>query len=362
MRSSRGSATGSFAAWTRPRRRRVRPRDEGPQRLQVPPIPGIGPGELEAAREFPETLLVHEETERLLPELPLPDIRVTVEFRSEVAHRIVQVERADPTESDALVDRPEERLVAVPRPEVVARGERVTCVDTDPEAVRMGRAFHHFGELLEPIPDDRPRARRILQDRLRLLRRNRFGVSEHPRTAGENLDRVGPDRLAALRGERDALRDRDVGTEVHRSPDAGIASTRMSLPMSASAATSTTNGAGPPRLFRPVLARELSRLHDQIGKRQVVLALRKRIREFLPPAVLDPFPHDRIAEEQLDLTQLVKERDGRVDAHEGDFEAVVLEQVRHRVFVEGPLGTPSGLLPVVPVLAAEDKRPPRTRA
>src|SRR2546428_748099 len=165
MRSPRGSATGSFPAWTRPRRRRVRPRDEGPQRLQVPPIPGIGPGELEAAREFPETLLVHEETERLLPELPLPDIRVTVEFRSEVAHRIVQVERADPTESDALVDRPEERLVAVPRPEVVARGERVTCVDTDPEAVRMGRAFHHFGELLEPIPDDRPRARRILQDR-----------------------------------------------------------------------------------------------------------------------------------------------------------------------------------------------------
>src|SRR3989441_543874 len=165
MRSSRGSATGSFAAWTRPRRRRVRPRDEGPQRLQVPPIPGIGPGELEAAREFPETLLVHEETERLLPELPLPEIRVAVESRSEVAHRIVQVERADPTESDALVDRPEERLVAVPRPEVVARGERVTCVDTDPEAVRMGRAFHHFGELLEPIPDDRPRARRILQDR-----------------------------------------------------------------------------------------------------------------------------------------------------------------------------------------------------
>src|SRR3989454_3857199 len=308
MRSSRGSATGSFAAWTRPRRRRVRPRDEGPQRLQVPPIPGIGPGELEAAREFPETLLVHEETERLLPELPLPDIRVAVEFRSEVAHRIVQVERADPTESDALVDRPEERLVAVPRPEVVARGERVTCVDADPEAVRMGRAFHHFGELLEPIPDDRPRARRILQDRehvrgvplleapvqarrnhlegarlassqvgsrvenhvpdsedlgaiellhernaavvervivrprevdqivrvndrarnpvrghrllerLRLLRRNRFGVSEHPRTAGENLNRVGPDRRAALRGERDALRDRDVGAEVHRSP------------------------------------------------------------------------------------------------------------------------------------------------
>src|SRR3989449_1341145 len=308
MHSSRGSATGSFAAWTRPRRRRVRPRDEGLQRLQVPPIAGVGPGELEASREFPEALLVHEETKRLLPELPLPDVRVAVEFRSEVAHRVVQVERPYPTESDALVDRPEERLVALPRPEVVARGERVACVDADPEAVRMGRAFHHLGELLESIADDRARPRRILQDRehiwgvrvleapvqacrdrldgvrltppqvgsrvenhvpnsedlgtiellhernaavvegvfvracevdqivrvndrarnpvrrhrflerLRLLRRNRLRVSEHPRTAGENLNRVGPDRLAALRGERDALRDRDVGAEVHRSP------------------------------------------------------------------------------------------------------------------------------------------------
>src|SRR2546422_2273710 len=200
MRSSRGSATGSFAAWTRPRRRRVRPRDEGPQRLQVPPIPGIGPRELEAAREFPETLFVHEETKRLLPELPFPDIRMAVELRSEVAHRIVQVERADPTESDGLVDCPEERLVAVPRPEVVARGERVARVDADPEAVRMGRAFHHLRELLGPIAEDRARSRGVLQDRehvrgVRVLeapveaRRDRLeGVRLAPPQAGSRVE------------------------------------------------------------------------------------------------------------------------------------------------------------------------------
>src|SRR3989442_4720591 len=147
MRSSRGSATGCLAAGTRPRRRRVRPRDEGPQGLQVPPIPGIGPGELEAAREFPESLFVHEETKRLLPELPFPDIRMAVELRSEVAHRIAQVERADPTESDGLVDRPEERLVAVPPPEVVAPGVRVARVDADPQAVRNGRAIQPVAKL-----------------------------------------------------------------------------------------------------------------------------------------------------------------------------------------------------------------------
>src|SRR3989454_4095536 len=333
MRSSRGSATGSFAAWTRPRRRRIRPGDEGPQRLQVPPIAGIGPGELEAARKVPEALLVHEETKRFLSELALPDIRVAVELRSEVAHRVVQVERADPAESHGLVDRLEERLVAVSRPEVVARRERVACVHADPEAIRMGRAFHHLGELLEPIADDGARSRRILQDRehvrgvrvleapvearrdrldgvrlappdvgsrvedhvvdsedlspvellherdaavvervivrsrevdqivrvndrardpvrghrllerLRLLRTNLLRISKHAWTARKNLDRVGPDRLAALRGERDALRNRDVGAEVHRSPDAGIASARMSLPMCGSAAPLATNGA-----------------------------------------------------------------------------------------------------------------------
>src|SRR2546422_2167859 len=327
MRSSRGSAPGSFAAWTRPRRRRVRPRDEGPQRLQIPPIARVGPREFEAARKVPEALLVHEETKRFLSELALPDIRVAVELRSEVAHRVVQVERADPAESHGLVDRLEERLVAVSRPEVVARRERVACVHADPEAIRMGRAFHHLGELLEPIADDGARSRRILQDRehvrgvrvleapvearrdrpdgvrlappdvgsrvedhvadsedlspiellherdaavvervivrsrevdqivrvndrardpvrghrllerLRLLRRNRLRISKHAWTARKNLDCVGPDRLAALRGERDALRNRDVGAEVHRSPDAGIASTRMSLPMCGLAAT-----------------------------------------------------------------------------------------------------------------------------
>src|SRR2546428_360241 len=129
------------------------------------PVRGIPQDRMRDARNVPEALFVHQETKRLLPELPLPDIRVPVEFRSEVAHRIVQVERADPTESDGLLDRPKERLVAVPRPEVVARGERMARVDADPETVRMGRAFHDLGELLKPIANDRSRARGVLQDR-----------------------------------------------------------------------------------------------------------------------------------------------------------------------------------------------------
>src|SRR2546430_16718014 len=87
IRSSRGSATGSFAAWTRPRRRLIRVSDEGPQRLQIPPITRVGPREFEAARKVPEALLVHEETKRFLSELALPDIRVAVELLFFFNHR-----------------------------------------------------------------------------------------------------------------------------------------------------------------------------------------------------------------------------------------------------------------------------------
>src|SRR5712692_286406 len=188
MRSSRGSATGSSAAWTRPRRRRVRPRDEGPERLQIPPVARVGPGKLEAARDFPEALLVHEESERLLPELPFPDVRVAVELRSEVAHRIVQVERPDPPESDGFVDGPEEAVVAVPRPEVVARGERMARVDADAEAIRVRRTLHHLRELLEPISDHGPRTRRVLQDREHVRGVRMFKTPVQTRR--DHLDRV----------------------------------------------------------------------------------------------------------------------------------------------------------------------------
>src|SRR5207249_8932352 len=88
----------------------------------------------------------------------------------------------------------------------------------------------------------------------------------------------------------------------------------------------------------------------------MLLAACKRIRELLPAAVLDPSSHDGVAEEQLRLPQIVEQGERRVDAHEGDFKAVLFEQVRHHVFVKCPLGAPSGFFPVVPMVAAEDER------
>src|SRR2546426_4147221 len=133
-------------------------------------------------------------------------------------------------------------------------------------------------------------------------------------------------------------------------PRAAIAFARMSLPIWGRPRSALSSR-------RRVRGRELPRLHDQIRQGQLLLAPSERIRKFLPAAVLDPSSNDRIAKEELDLAQLVEPRDGRVDADERGLKAVVLEQVRHHVLVEGPLGTPPGFLPVVPVMAAEDERP-----
>src|SRR2546426_115332 len=131
-------------------------------------------------------------------------------------------------------------------------------------------------------------------------------------------------------------------------PRAAIAFARMSLPILGRPRSALSSR-------RLVRGRELSRLHDQIRQGQLLLAPGERIREFLPAAVLDPSSNDRIPKEQLDLAQLVEPRDGRVDAHERDVEAVFLEQVRHHVLVEGPLGTPTTRAPAC--AAANASRP-----
>jgi len=50
------------------------------------------------------------------------------------------MKRSDPPQPDGLIDVLHEAIIAVPCTEVVARGEGVTGVDTDAEALRMADA------------------------------------------------------------------------------------------------------------------------------------------------------------------------------------------------------------------------------
>src|SRR5256886_5287202 len=69
----------------------------------------------------------------------------------------------------------------------------------------------------------------VLLERLSLLGRDGFRLSEHPRAPGENLDRLAADAPTAGRRECDALRDRDMGPELHASPLLGSPRMRMSF-------------------------------------------------------------------------------------------------------------------------------------
>src|SRR5207237_477778 len=123
--SPRGSATGSFAAWTLGRRRRVWPGDEGPEQFQLSAVAAVRPRELQDPRSVAETLVVDQESEGVLSELPFADVLMAVCVARQLALRIVEMERPDAGKSNGFVHVPQERLISFGGPEVVAGGEGV---------------------------------------------------------------------------------------------------------------------------------------------------------------------------------------------------------------------------------------------
>src|SRR3990170_2907722 len=102
---------------------------------------------------------------------------------------------------------------------------------------------------------------------------------------------------------------------------------------------------------------EAPRLHDEVRLREVPVPSGEGVCERLPPAVGDPLLDDGIPHVQLDLAEFVERDDGLVDAHELPLEAVLFQEVPHRVLGEGPPGPPARLLPVGLVVATEDELP-----
>ncbi len=85
----------------------------------------------------------------------------------------------------------------------------------------------------------------------------------------------------------------------------------------------------------------------------------ERIGEFLPTAVFNPPADRRIPQEQFDVPEVFELRHGRVDAEELDREPVLLQEIAHRVLVEGPPRAAPRLLPMVSMMSAEDEHPAR---
>src|SRR5216117_4447675 len=100
-------------------------------------------------------------------------------------------------------------------------------------------------------------------------------------------------------------------------------------------------------------------LHNEVRKGQMPLPPVEGVREFLPAAVLHPSADRRVSEEQFDLSEILERDRGRVDAEELDLEAVLRQQIAHRILVEGPSRTAARLLPMVAVVGAENEGPSR---
>src|SRR5439155_17068722 len=107
--------------------------------------------------------------------------------------------------------------------------------------------------------------------------------------------------------------------------------------------------------FDYVRGRRAAGLHDQVRQREVPLSAGEGVGQLLPAAVLDPPPDGRVAEEELDLAELLELGHRRVDAHELDCEPVFLQEVAHRVLVECKSRTSPRLLPVVSMVCREDE-------
>ena len=109
--------------------------------------------------------------------------------RSQVALRVVEVKRSNARQPHGPLDVPQQSVVPLPRTEVVARGERMACVDAHREPLGMRTAFHDLRELREGVPDDAALAGGDLEDREDVGSRR---VVEGPiQTRGDRLERIG---------------------------------------------------------------------------------------------------------------------------------------------------------------------------
>src|SRR5207253_6839201 len=86
--------------------------------------------------------------------------------------------------------------------------------------------------------------------------------------------------------------------------------------------------------FNCVWGRRAAGLHDQVRQGEVPLSTSESVGQLLPAAVLNPSSDGRVAEEELDLAEVLELGHRRVDAHELDREPVFLQEVAHRVLVE----------------------------
>jgi len=123
-------------------------------------VPRLG---LDHHRDFGEPRVLEEAGEGVEADLPVADVGVAVAPRVEGAQRVVEVQAAQGREADPLLDLRQHLLVALRLVEGVAGGEGVAGVETDPHPPGLGHPVADGRQVLQPVAQAGPLARRVLQ-------------------------------------------------------------------------------------------------------------------------------------------------------------------------------------------------------
>ncbi len=138
-----------------------------------------------------------EEHAELLAHEPLEDVVVAIAVRAEGRLRVVDVEAADPVETDPLVDLVEEPIDLITIGDVIARRVEVAGVEAEPEPGMLPDPVDDRRELVDGASDRPARARGVLDEKVCLadaalergLERSRHAIESALQPGAE----MGPD-------------------------------------------------------------------------------------------------------------------------------------------------------------------------
>ena len=84
-----------------------------------------------------ECLVVQENLESFLPDLPFADVPMTVYMGIEILQAIIQVHASEPSESDGTADLFRDRVDTLLCTDIIARGKPVAGIIADADVIRI---------------------------------------------------------------------------------------------------------------------------------------------------------------------------------------------------------------------------------
>ena len=139
--------------------------DETPQSGQVYPVlfEVLALRSLQNFWHSGETTIIHKTAEGVETDKPLADVHVPVDTASEILLAVVYVKSSHAPGSDQTIKLPDGLPVTLFGPDIVARGEEMTRIQADADALLVANLIDHCRQMLKPMPETTSLASGILK-------------------------------------------------------------------------------------------------------------------------------------------------------------------------------------------------------